>query len=173
MNKAKEYIKDIKEAQKTLENAKKAVKEYEISLENSVVDLFDKCINGKSIKFNKLTRKYGDVRLKFYVDTKKFYEGDSQEIWRTKTRSKVTITVPQKGDKSVKDLLVGIADVTHFNLFYEPFIEDSFHFHENGNTTTTLNDGVYTVEGEVDIWFWYLTELGYMLVDKKITILED
>lgn len=159
----KDCIKEVKEAQKNLENARKLVEGCERALEDSKIELFDKCINGKTIKFNKLTRKYGEVRISFSVNTRDFFK-DGNEMAES-VDGKMTLTIPEKNGMKLRDLLYDVSDYVDFNLFYEPCLGTS-------GVHTTLEDGIYHIEGNVKIWDFYLIDSADYLVNKKITIVE-
>ena len=157
----KECIKEVKDAEKQVEKAKMMVEGCEKALEDSKVYLFNQCINGKTIKFNKLTRKYGDVRVSFSVNTNDFYKDSYKPA--EKIIGKVSMTIPQKNGMSIREMLFEISDYVDFNLFYEPCLDGN-------KVTCSLDNGVFTINGDVTIWFFYITDAADYLVSKKIVV---
>lgn len=159
----KECIKEVKEAQRNLENARNLVEGCERALEDSKIELFDKYINGKTLKFPKLTRKYGEVRISFSVNTRDFFK-DGDEMAES-VDGKITLTIPKKNGMNLRDLLYDVSDYVDFNLFFEPCVDTS-------KVHTILDDDIYHIEGNVKIWGFYLIDSADYLVNKKITIVE-
>ena len=159
-----EYIKEVKEAEKDLENAKNLLEGCQRALEDSKIVLFDKCINGKTLKFPKLTRKYGEVRVSFSVNTRDFFKDGDEPA--DKVRGHITITnVPQREGQKLRDILYDISDYVDFNLFFTPC-------HSDSKPTYTKENGIYNVEAEANIWYCDIIDAAEYLVSKKITIVE-